>query len=59
VLTVLSGELDIDGFGIGPGESAVIWPGDAEVAMSAELAVVLRGWVPDASDTYAFPAMNR
>lgn len=54
VITVLAGTIGIGGFSLGAGESAVAWPGATELDLDSEGAIVLRGWVPDASDTYAF-----
>jgi mannose-6-phosphate isomerase len=54
VLTVLSGELEAGGLRISAGQSAVVWPGGDDLTLSGDSAVVLRGWVPDESDTFAF-----
>lgn len=58
VLTVLERSLEVGGYSLNAGESAVIWPGNGRVMLNSETAVVLRGWIPDASDTYdGGPAM--
>jgi mannose-6-phosphate isomerase len=54
VLTVLSGELEASGLRIATGQSAVVWPGGDDLVLSSDSAVVLRGWVPDESDTFDF-----
>ena len=54
VLTILSGNVDIGSFQLATGESAVVWPGDSELTMVSNDAVVLRGWVPDISDIFPF-----
>lgn len=50
VLTVLEGEVAVGGFSLKSGESAVMWPGGDEVSIEGAKAVMLRGWIPDASD---------
>ncbi|MEJ7839361.1 MAG: type I phosphomannose isomerase catalytic subunit [Thermomicrobiales bacterium] len=53
VLTVLEHSLEVGGFSLNTGESAVIWPGNGPVMLNSDNAIVLRGWIPDASDTCA------
>jgi mannose-6-phosphate isomerase len=59
VVTLLSGTLHAGPFNLAAGESAVVWPGDPKVALVGEDAVALRGWVPDASDTFSFETVKR
>lgn len=48
VVTVLSGQLEVHGHQLKPGESAVIWPGTEPVACRAATeTIALRSWVPD------------
>ena len=57
VVTVLSGQLDVDGHLLVAGESAVIWPGSEPVACEASTdTVALRAWVPDIGRDLANPA---
>lgn len=57
VVTVLSGQLEVDGHTLVAGESAVIWSGSEPVACSAATStLVLRSWVPDIENDLAAPA---
>ncbi len=57
VVTVLSGQLSVDGHVLVAGESAVIWPGTEPVdCVAATLTVALRSWVPDIIHDLAEPA---
>jgi len=53
VITVLSGSLELGAFYLETGETGVVWPGTSMVRIASENAVMLRGWVPDASDTFS------
>jgi mannose-6-phosphate isomerase len=59
VVTLLSGELRVGPFHLAAGESAVVWPGDTAITLFSSDGVVLRGWVPDASDTFSFESVTR
>lgn len=57
VVTVLSGQLNIDGHALVAGESAVVWPGSEPVSCAATTSTVaLRAWVPDIEYDLAVPA---
>ena len=56
VVTVVSGQLRVEGRDLGAGESAVIWPGTTPVTCTAATsAVALRAWVPDLIPHIALP----
>lgn len=57
VVTVLSGELEVDGHVLRAGQSAVTWPGSEPATCTATVATVaLRAWVPDIHLEVANPA---
>jgi mannose-6-phosphate isomerase len=57
VVTVLSGQLEVDGHVLVTGQSAVIWPGSKPATCTAATSTVaLRAWVPDIPMDLANPA---
>ena len=57
VVTVLSGQLNVEGHVLVAGESAVIWPGSEPVDCAAAAhTVALRAWVPEIIRDLAEPA---
>jgi mannose-6-phosphate isomerase len=59
VLTVLHGELAVGDIRILAGESAVVWPSGGDLVLSSMAAILLRGWVPDESDTFSFDEVRQ